>query len=133
MSQKTSAFPYFEAQIQFVTKRPTNAHMQKYPTKFPLYPYLKSYNVFSLLVAQNFKSLIKSHDLTAPSHLSPNVLVLNAPATLTFSEFFSGMFSLSSSQEKICSPLLPYSLAISALANSCYLSSLHLNVTLRAP
>lgn len=43
---------------------------------------------------KSLKSLLRSHDLTSPAHLSPNDLVPYAPATLTSSDFFSGMFSL---------------------------------------
>lgn len=64
--------------------------------------------LISLLMAQNFKSLIRSHALTSPAHLSPNILVLCAPAALSFSDFFSGVFSLSSSQgEHMYSPHFP--------------------------
>lgn len=92
LSQETSAFSYFEMQIQFVTTCPMNAYTQKkYPTEFPLNPCLKPFNVFPLFMAQNVKPLMRPHDLTyLPAHLSPHALVLCAPATLFFPEFFSG-------------------------------------------
>lgn len=74
---------------------------------------------------KSLKSLLRSHDLTSPAHLSPNDLVPYAPATLTSSDFFSGMFSLLSQGQH----MYPPSLLASALASLCYLSSLHLNVT----
>lgn len=111
--------------LKYKSNLPPHVHTKQYPTQFLLYSCLKSLQILLSLMIKSLKSLIRSRDLTSPAHLSPNDLIPYAPAKLTSSDFFSGMFSLLSQGQH----MYPSSLLASALASLCYLSSLHLNVT----
>lgn len=76
-------------------------HTHKNVPRNPLKSLLKALQRLLFVYATKFKILNDTSGSYLPlqAHLNPDALVLCVPATLTFSEFLSGTFSLSS-QEK---------------------------------